>query len=299
MSGFSVVRRGYNAKEVDEYIAKNKSYLEDKLKEQKLRINELKIQNLKLAAIIKEMRAREDDVKNALIAANEKAKEIMSAAKLKYALEGQRLRLLQVKWTNHFESLGNKEICDDYKPMQAYYIGIEAELQSILKNDFGITVEKAETSIHDDILSQYKSETKRLFDGDDGKNVYGEIIKKIKKEFGGEFSAGVIDELDDILELDDDDVSDYEFPETSLCTEPEREIESRSADTMGEGRLPDVFRSDRAETMKQPLSGSYPVSQTRSASGRTPIDKAAADLANLAAVTPDMSLEELCKELGL
>ncbi|MDR2090850.1 MAG: DivIVA domain-containing protein [Clostridiales bacterium] len=211
MAGFSVVKKGYDAAEVDEYIAKNNAYLEDKLKEQRLRINELKGQNIRLASQIRDMRRREDDVKNALIAANEKSKEIMSAAKLKYALEGQRLRLLQAKWTNYFES-GAECGSGDYKLGEAYYIKVETEIREILRHDFGIATEKSAPSVNDEIMSQYKSETKRLFDcGGDGKEDYGELIKRIKKEFGGEFSADLIDELEDIIDGDAEDGFDPDY----------------------------------------------------------------------------------------
>ncbi|MDR3293525.1 MAG: DivIVA domain-containing protein [Clostridiales bacterium] len=259
MSEFSVVKKGYDKTEVDDYIAKTNGYLEDKLKEQKLRINELKNQNLKLAKIIKELKGREDDVKNALIAANEKSKEIASAARLKYAMEGQRLRLLQAKWLNHFET----EACenDDYKKSQAYYVKIEAELQEILKSDFGIQTEKTEKSQNDEIVQQFKSETKRLFGNSDDKEVYGEIIKNIKKEFGSEFSAA-FDELEHEIEIDTDE--DIEF------TPRNNNLAGGSTDNIR------VLIDGRAGGALQ--SGDY---------------------SNMAAIKPEQSLEELCRELGL
>ncbi|MDR1939276.1 MAG: DivIVA domain-containing protein [Clostridiales bacterium] len=235
MAGFSLKKRGYDTREVDEYIARNNAALDDKLKEQKLRINELKAQNLKLAAKIKELKNREDDVKNALIAANEKSNEIISAIKIKYALEGQRLRLLQAKWTSYFENSLKDGGNDDYKKNQAYYIKIETELQEILKSDFGIITENNKPTLNDEILSQYKSETKRLFDGDGDKDAYNQIIKKIKSEFSAADESALDEPGDDAdsLDLDDGGKSSYR------------------------------------------------------------------DFSNLAAIKPEQSLEELCKELGL
>ncbi|MDR3263002.1 MAG: DivIVA domain-containing protein [Clostridiales bacterium] len=260
MSGFSVVKKGYDSKEVDEYITKNNMYLEDKLKEQKLRINELKNQNLKLAVKIKEMKGREDDVKNALIAANEKSKEIMSAVKIKYALEGQRIRLLQAKWTSYFESGMKKYDNDDYKKCQAHYIKAETEIREILKNDFGIITEKALPSANDEILTQYRNETERLFGSGGEREIYGEIIKNIKKELGGECSAET-DAIDG--EEPDGDITDYELPYG---------IKSISN---GYRSAPSVAAPEKAEPAER------------------------RDFTNLASVKPEQSLEELCRELGL
>jgi cell division septum initiation protein DivIVA len=281
MVGFSVVKRGYDAVEVEEYIAKNNLYLENKLKEQKLRINELKGQNLKLASKIKELNRREDDVKNALIAANEKSKELMSAAKLKYALEGQRLRLLQAKWTSYFETNAQKDD-GDYKRGEAYYIRVETEIQEILRNDFGIVTEKSAPSVNDEIMSQYRSETKRLFDGDTEKEVYGELIKRIKKEFGGEFSAGLIDELEEIIEPDDDFDPDYIPVNSEKKFDGERD-KRYSAD----GKRPNAEKN-----LFNPNYVSADADTGLDADDRR-------DFTNLAAIKPDRSLEELCKDLGL
>ena len=272
MPEFTLVKRGYNSKEVDEYIERNNAYLEDKLKEQRLRINELKAQNLKLAAKIREMRAKEDDVKNALIAANEKAKEILSAAKIRYAYEGQRLKLLQTKWTNYFESSMKKSENDDYKKNEAYYIKVETEIQEILKSDFGISSDKPQ-SVNDEIMAQYKSETKRLFNCGDERDAYGEIIKNIKKEFAKELPSAA--EADgDFTDITGDGDCGLQEAVGAKGAELPREAGSGQA----------------ARTERQRYLGS-------SVSSRQVVESG--DYRNLASVKPEQSLEELCKELGL
>ncbi|MDR2047386.1 MAG: DivIVA domain-containing protein [Clostridiales bacterium] len=268
MAEFSIVKRGYDAKEVDEYIVKNNAYLEDKLKEQRLRINELKMQNMRFAARIKELKNREDDVKNALIAAQEKSKEIMSAAKLKYALEGRRLCILQTKWKDYFEKNRETRDNDDYKLGEAYYIKIESEIRGILRGDFGIMTEnnKARPSVNDEIIAQYKSETKRLTDGgaDADKESYGELIKRIKKEFGGEFAA----------ELTDGAYAENNGFESEFCG-------AEYARTCG-GECG--------------VRGAAPEDKSRNSSAR---ESESNDFSNLASIKPEQSLEELCRDLGL
>lgn len=98
MSKFSLDKKGYNTKEVDDYI--NNLYLkyEEKLSEQKDRVFALKSELEKAQSRLDHYIEKDKQISQALIYAVEKADEIESASKKIYELEIKRVRLLYKRW---------------------------------------------------------------------------------------------------------------------------------------------------------------------------------------------------------
>lgn len=98
MSKFSLDKKGYNTKEVNDYI--NNLYLkyEEKLSEQKDRVFALKSELEKAQARLDHYIEKDKQISQALIYAVEKADEIESASKKIYELEIKRVRLLYKRW---------------------------------------------------------------------------------------------------------------------------------------------------------------------------------------------------------
>ncbi len=98
MPKFNLDKKGYNSKEVDDYIHQLSMKYEEKLSEQKDRVfalkNELESANQRLANYVE----KDKQISQALMYAVEKADEIESSAKKIYELEIKRIRLLYKRW---------------------------------------------------------------------------------------------------------------------------------------------------------------------------------------------------------
>ena len=168
MNSFSIAKKGYAKEEVEEYIKRNTVYNENKMKEQKERIEELKQTVDKMNREMLRLLDREDNVKNALISANEKSNELVNTSKLRYAIEGQRLKLFKERWTNYY----NGAVARNKEDIVVQLHKFDRELYEIMEAEFGI-----QSSYGDDVTTQYMSEAKRLFGG--GDNVYTDIVKSV------------------------------------------------------------------------------------------------------------------------
>ena len=159
MVNFSIVRKGYDVGQVDTYVNKIVNFTESKLLEQKKRIDSLKDENKKLADKISSYEKQETFVSEALINASKKANEIITASKMRYALESERIKLFRAKWTSYVESAKSKvyEI-DESVNMQAYLLKMEDELREMIGKD--LNIHKAR--VLNDAEEQFMSERQRL-----------------------------------------------------------------------------------------------------------------------------------------
>lgn len=108
MQTFKTVFKGYERQRVDEYIAGLSSQFEKTNQQLRERINQLENENDKLYSQLCEYRRREESISVALTNAVDKAKEIDYASKVRFALEGERLKEFSQKWTSYCSSQINK-----------------------------------------------------------------------------------------------------------------------------------------------------------------------------------------------
>lgn len=102
---FAIKRKGYDVKQVDEYILNLTKNYERSLAAQRDRIETQKAEIAAKEKLLQEYNARKDSITNSITQAVEKAKQIEYAAKVRYALEGERLAVFASKWVRYCESM--------------------------------------------------------------------------------------------------------------------------------------------------------------------------------------------------
>jgi len=99
MVRFKIQLRGYDKKEVDEYIHKTNEFSESKIRELENCIERLKEENDYLYAKNSEYRRNEDRVSAAIVKAMEVKRAIEDEFRAKISLEEDRLLIFKEKWT--------------------------------------------------------------------------------------------------------------------------------------------------------------------------------------------------------
>lgn len=102
---FRIVRKGYDKSQVDEYIVNLCKSYEKSMASQKERIENLKAEVLQKEKLLQEYIDKKDSITKSITLAVEKAKQIEYAAKVRYALESERLAMFSDKWTRYCESI--------------------------------------------------------------------------------------------------------------------------------------------------------------------------------------------------
>lgn len=173
---FPLQRKGYKIEEVDAFIKNQNEANDHFLQEQKLYFNELKEKNSKLKAEVEMFSKREDEIKKVLISASEKAKDMSTDIKIQYALEIERLKIFQAKWTNAYEEMKEKYHFDkDILHMESVVANTALELEKLLYNDFGIKL----SSSGNEPEKQFKKELERL---DINQDELSDLINTLQKE---------------------------------------------------------------------------------------------------------------------
>lgn len=224
MANFSIVKKGYETTQVDTYVEKVIKFTESKLSEQKRRIEELKEENRALQLKLNEYKEKEKTVGDAILAASEKAEEILGASRIRYALESERLKLFRDKWIKYVESASEKvRKIDDTVNINAYLTRMDDELRETIGGD--LNIKKAR--IPGDPEKQFMSERERLSVADKGdkpsKVKAGretgadnaeEFKSKLKKALEGNIKEDIENpEAEEIDEDDDELVADRDLEE--------------------------------------------------------------------------------------
>lgn len=173
---FSLTRRGYDRKEVDSYIEKLDERNTKQILEYQKGFLDLKSHCASLESELKDMKKKEDDIKQSLFAANDKANELKIDLKIQYAMEIERLKLFQAKWTNCYEELKERYKFDkDALNMESIVAQTAVEIETMLNRDFRIPTEGKGGEIE----KQFKNEVKRLNMDDEEMSL---LFDKMKSE---------------------------------------------------------------------------------------------------------------------
>lgn len=116
MDNFKIVKNGYETKEVEEYIFNLNAEFDNKLREQKMRIADLKRELDMTKEELNQFKEKNADISDALVVAVETAKQIESSSKNIYELEIKRIRSLYDKWQKFLDDL-----MQNYPDLQAKY----------------------------------------------------------------------------------------------------------------------------------------------------------------------------------
>lgn len=150
---------GYKKSHVEKHITTQAEYYDQLLAEQKTRIDEMRDELTKKENQLTIYKCKEDDIKKALVSATEKAEEIETDLKLQYAMEIERLKIFQAKWTNAYDELKEKYHFDkDSFTMEALVTDTALQLERLLNKDFGIPLSTVRSAPE----QQFKSESDRL-----------------------------------------------------------------------------------------------------------------------------------------
>ncbi|MGI6701036.1 MAG: DivIVA domain-containing protein [Christensenellales bacterium] len=245
MSDFSIVKKGYDIKQVDGHIKKLIGFTEEKMQEQRKRIDELKEENRILFDRIEEYKKAEKTVSEAIISATKKAGDILTAAKMRYALECERIKLMRLKWTQYVESASEKvRAIDESVNMQAYLIKMEDELKEALNSDLNIKKTRTLNEAEEQFISEnerltgescinvmrkaLKEETKADKSKDYTEKVRKSIQSNIKKEIELQEESDEEDLIDDEELIDDSGMPD--------------ELPDELPDDLPDNPLPELFK---------------------------------------------------------
>ena len=108
MKRFKIVKNGYDITEIDDYLFKLNADYENKFREQKMRINDLKREVEETKEQLNIFKEKNSNISDALVVAVETAKQIENSSKNIYELEIKRVRSLYDKWKNFLDELMQK-----------------------------------------------------------------------------------------------------------------------------------------------------------------------------------------------
>ncbi len=108
MKKFKVVKNGYDKDEIDDYLFKLNEDYENKFREQKMRINDLKKELESTKGQLDSFKEKNNNISDALVVAVETAKQIENSSKNIYELEIKRIRSLYDKWKSFLDELMKK-----------------------------------------------------------------------------------------------------------------------------------------------------------------------------------------------
>ena len=137
---FKIERKGYNTKEVEEYLVVEGERNEAVHREQRERIDALINENQQLKKVVDEYKSREDKIAEAIIVARENADKMTAEIKLRYMMELDRLKLFRAKWTGVYEELKERYGFDgDALNVESVAISTKLEIERFLQRDFSLS----------------------------------------------------------------------------------------------------------------------------------------------------------------
>ena len=152
MANFSRERNGYAPSEVDAFLEKLKLENEEKLREQRDTIFELKAELGTIKRSLSGFESKETQISSALVSAVEKAREIEESARTLYELEIKRVRILYRKWETLLEKLTAK-----------YGKGVVTDEIALLLDEFQVAIKTTLSTGQAQVVSQQdKSYAKTL-----------------------------------------------------------------------------------------------------------------------------------------
>ena len=98
---FSISRKGYDKNQVQEYIKYQSDKYEKTIGGLRDRVEGLIRENQELVKKVESLKKEQDNINLALTQAIDKAKNIEYSSKVKFALEGERLKIFSSKWESY------------------------------------------------------------------------------------------------------------------------------------------------------------------------------------------------------
>lgn len=138
MARFLLEKKGYNKAEVDNYIQKTVSHLENKINDQSERIKQLKEEISYLYQKNDEYRRNEEKVSSALLKVMELKERVEQEQAERNELENERLKLFREKWISYAIEVQNSECKKVVDNLNTYMDKFSQELKYSLKSNLNI-----------------------------------------------------------------------------------------------------------------------------------------------------------------
>lgn len=156
---FSIEKKGYSIKEVDDFLISNQIENDRILSEKQSRINELREENYKLSKALDNYKKKEEYISSALTNATQKATEIEENAKKTYSLEIKNVKDLFNRWDNFLKTLIKRyPKMNDFDPDEVLN-NMKSEVDKTLKEDFAI--DEDSNNSNEDAFKKLLSRIKR------------------------------------------------------------------------------------------------------------------------------------------
>lgn len=157
MERFNIKRKGYSPEEVDNYISTLEKKYNEKLTEQTERIDALKLECAVKDKELAKYREKESDINEALLTAIEKAKEMDYTAKIRFTLEGERIKIFRSKWINYCDrQKENLRLRSERDTLAEYLDAMDREIAKVLERDIGISANVRFNDAEKDYIDESK-----------------------------------------------------------------------------------------------------------------------------------------------
>lgn len=155
MEKFKIVKKGYDIIEVENFILDSNKQNEKVIAKLRETITKMKQEYDEQSIILQGYKTREDGVNKALTKAIESAKDIEYTAKVKFALESERLNDFSDKWTRFCNSACSSVDEKTKKDTINFIENTKNELKMIMNSQLNIEG-------FDEIKSEYIAEKRRI-----------------------------------------------------------------------------------------------------------------------------------------
>ncbi|MDE6189598.1 MAG: hypothetical protein K2G37_04870 [Clostridia bacterium] len=135
---FTIKRKGYDKSEVQEYIKAQTDKYEKTILGLRDRVEGLLRENQDLLRKVDSLKKEQDSVNLALTQAIDKAKNIEYSSKVKFALEGERLKVFSSKWESYCKANVNVVDKAQRDGVRSRLREFEDELIELLSKDLNI-----------------------------------------------------------------------------------------------------------------------------------------------------------------
>lgn len=162
MDTFRTKLNGYDKKQVDDYILGLSSQFEKSNAQLRERIKLLENENDTLYRDLCNYRRKEESISTALMNAIDKAKEIDYASKVRFALEGERLKDFSRKWTSYCRNQVNKVAPKQAAATNAFLGEMKKSLEEVMGQQLNLGAYVNEATI------EHENEKTRLERTDSG-----------------------------------------------------------------------------------------------------------------------------------
>ena len=138
MANFSVSRKGYDKAQVQEYIRAQADKYESTILALRDRIEGLTRENNDMRAKVDELKKEQDSINAALTQAIDKARNIEYSSKVKFALEGERLKIFSSKWQSYCKANVKSVDKDQREGVVSRLKQYEEELVELMSKELNI-----------------------------------------------------------------------------------------------------------------------------------------------------------------